>query len=78
MAAAAKNGMTDTTNGRDERGRFATGNMGGPGNPFSRQVAALRKALLDVVSEEDMRKIAHMLVVQAQHRAAICRRPSFC
>jgi hypothetical protein len=32
------------SNGRDERGRFAVGNPGGPGNPFAKRAAALRKA----------------------------------
>ena len=29
-------------NGRDEKGRFAAGNPGGPGNPNARKVAAIR------------------------------------
>ena len=33
-------------NGRDEKGHFAKGNGGGPGNPFAQQVAELRKTLL--------------------------------
>lgn len=33
------------SNGRDSQGRFATGNSGGPGNPYARQVAALRCTL---------------------------------
>ena len=37
--------------GRDVHGRFTKANPGGPGNPFARKVAALRKALLDSVSE---------------------------
>ena len=52
--------------GRDARGRFAKGNFGGPGNPFARQVAALRAALIASVSEEDMRAIAGQLVVSAR------------
>jgi hypothetical protein len=34
------------TNGRGPDGRFAPGNPGGPGNPFAREVAALRRAAL--------------------------------
>jgi hypothetical protein len=51
--------------GRDGRGRFAKGNAGGPGNPFARQVAALRRALLAAVTEEDMEVVARRLVAQA-------------
>jgi hypothetical protein len=53
-------------NGRDSRGRFAKGNRGGPGNPFARQVASLRKALLDAVSEDDMREVARALIERAR------------
>ena len=48
----------------DERGaggRFAKGNGGGPGNPFARQVAARRKALLDAVGAEDVGKVGRKL-----------------
>ena len=31
--------------GRDVQGRFRKNNKGGPGNPFARKVAGLRKAL---------------------------------
>jgi hypothetical protein len=53
------------TNGRDGRGRFAKGNAGGPGNPFARRVAGLRRALLEAVTEEDMEVVARRLVAQA-------------
>ena len=52
--------------GRDARGRFAKGNLGGPGNPFARKVAALRSALIATVTEEDMRFIAEQLIVTAR------------
>jgi hypothetical protein len=52
--------------GRDSRGRFARGNPGGPGNPFARHQAALRQALCQAVSAQDIQAIAHRLVVQAQ------------
>src|SRR5438067_210931 len=35
-------------NGRDASGRFTAGNKYGPGNPFARQTAELRKVLLEV------------------------------
>jgi hypothetical protein len=52
--------------GRDAHGRFGKGNAGGPGNPFARQVAALRRALLATVTEEDLEAVARALVRQAK------------
>jgi hypothetical protein len=52
--------------GRDGKGRFVKGNPDGPGNPFARQVAKLRAALVDCVTEEDMLHIAEELLVQAK------------
>ena len=43
---------TAAENDRDNLGRFQLGNKGGPGNPFNRQVAALRKTLLNRVTEK--------------------------
>ncbi len=55
-----------THGGRDRHGRFAEGNAGGPGNPFARQVAALRVALLRAVTEQDLDDVARELVRQAK------------
>src|SRR5262249_33190998 len=55
-----------TNIGRDVHGRFTFGNPGGPGNPFARKCAALRKALLDAVSEEDIMDMARVLVLRAK------------
>jgi hypothetical protein len=52
--------------GRDARGRFAKGNPGGPGNPFARQTARLRQALVAMVKEDDILDIAAMLIVKAK------------
>src|SRR5437899_3454412 len=52
--------------GRDARGRFTKNNRGGPGNPFARRVAALRQALLDTVTEEDIRVVSARLLEQAR------------
>jgi hypothetical protein len=52
--------------GRDAGGRFAQGNVGGPGNPFARRVAALRRALLRTVSEQDVQDLASRLLVSAR------------
>src|SRR5262245_24153096 len=56
-AAPSANG-----NSRDTRGRFAAGNPGGPGNPFARQVAALRQAVLDSVTPADMQTVVRKLI----------------
>src|SRR5262249_32606988 len=52
--------------GRDGRGRFTKGNPGGPGNPFARRVAALRSLLLELVSDDDLRQVAQVLLEQAK------------
>jgi hypothetical protein len=52
--------------GRDPRGRFAKGNPGGPGNPFARRVAALRSALLDSISADDLAAIVRALITKAR------------
>jgi hypothetical protein len=51
---------------RDGGGRFAKGNPGGPGNPFARQVAALRREALAAVTPEDVRAIVTKLVELAR------------
>jgi hypothetical protein len=51
---------------RDEEGQFVAGNAGGPGNPFARQVAALRKAALHAVSENDVADVVRMLLEKAK------------
>ena len=53
-------------NGRDSQGRFATGNAGGPGNPYARQVAALRRALHAAVSEEEVKEVGRALLKKAK------------
>jgi hypothetical protein len=67
--AAAATPQADTNaeppNGRDSKGRFAPGNSGGPGNPFARQTAQLRAALIQRVTKEDMERIADDLVFMA-------------
>jgi hypothetical protein len=52
--------------GRDSRGRFAPGNLGGPGNPYNRRVAELRRILLEEVSDDAMRVIIQVLLFKAQ------------
>ncbi len=52
--------------GRSPDGTFAKGNAGGPGNPHARRVAALRAAMLEAVTEDDLRVIIGELVDQAR------------
>ena len=65
--------MTDTTHpastansGRNAGGQFSKGNPGGPGNPFARKTAALRQALLDSVTAQDIKDIACILLLNAK------------
>ena len=51
---------------RDTAGRFCAGNRGGAGNPFARQSAALRKAVLAAVTEADVTAIVAKLVEKAR------------
>ena len=56
----------DTANGRDSRGRFAPGNAGGPGNPYNRRVAELRRIMLEEISDDKLRSIIQMLLSKAE------------
>ena len=51
--------------GRDNRGRFAKGNKGGPGYPYAKMVARLRSAVLDEVSPDSLRAIVRKLIAKA-------------
>ena len=51
---------------RDEHGRFLPGTTPGPGNPYAKRVGQLRSALLNAVSEDDMREIIEALVAKAR------------
>src|SRR5262245_13267686 len=53
----SSNGSAPATNDRDDLGRFAKGNPGGPGNPFARLVAELRWAAVEAVPKEKLRTI---------------------
>src|SRR5262249_2804618 len=53
-------------NGRDARGRFTPGNLGGPGNPFARRTAQLRKAFGETASEENVKDVAVALLFKAK------------
>jgi hypothetical protein len=60
------NAPSGTANGRDSRGRFAPGNAGGPGNPYNRRVAHLRRILLEEVNDDALRAIIQVLLQKAQ------------
>ncbi len=49
---------TSSPAGREANGTFATGNQFGRGNPFARKVAAFRAALMEAVTEQDIKDIA--------------------
>jgi hypothetical protein len=59
---AAANSNTEH---RDANGRFTIGNPGGAGNPFARQVAGLRQALINSVTPEDIQAVAKALIQRA-------------
>jgi hypothetical protein len=42
------------------------GNPGGPGNPFAKRAAALRKAFYETATEADLQAIARQVVDQAK------------
>ena len=51
----------NTKGQRDSQGKFTKGNLGGPGNPFARQVGKLKKVMLECVTEADMAEIVNTL-----------------
>jgi hypothetical protein len=51
---------------RDARGRFVAGNKGGPGNPFGRRTAQLRKAMIAAVNDDDLQAIMAKMVELAK------------
>ena len=53
-------------NGRDSRGRYTKGNKGGPGNPFARRIAALRRAFCEVVTDDDLLELSRRLLDKAK------------
>lgn len=67
--SAPATGRADTgppATSHNNSGRFTKGNKGGPGNPFNRQVAALRKALLAGVTAEDIEEVLAVLMIKAK------------
>ncbi|HEY3325210.1 MAG TPA: hypothetical protein VGP72_32455 [Planctomycetota bacterium] len=70
----ASNGAAPTSvvplppsSGRDpSTGRFSPGNRLARGNPFGQRQARLRTALLEAVTEDDLRSIIHSLIEKAK------------
>src|SRR5688572_7495328 len=56
---------SEPKSGRKANGQFAKGNLGGPGNPFNRQVAALRKQLIDAMTPAVFQRAIQALMVRA-------------
>jgi hypothetical protein len=66
MSRTSKAKSATPNEGRETNGRFAPGNAGGPGNPFGRKVAALRSALIDAVTPQDITEIMYLVVFNAK------------
>jgi hypothetical protein len=62
----AKPANGNDPSGQDANGRFAPGSPGGAGNPFGRKVAALRMAIVEALSEEDVKEIVGVLKEKAK------------
>ena len=57
---------TNGTNGRDSAGRFTAGNGFGAGNPFARQSARIRSALMLSVTDDDVTAIVRAMIDRAK------------
>src|SRR5262249_18024472 len=62
MSSINPPGIAQPNGDRDSQGRFTKGNKGGPGNPYARQVAALRQRLLDRLTAQEMDGIVDTLL----------------
>jgi hypothetical protein len=51
---------------RAANGQFAPGNIGGPGNPYNRKVAALRQAMLETITPEDLQEVLAAVLFKAK------------
>jgi hypothetical protein len=59
------NPIPEKPSGRNRNGTFKKGNAGGPGNPFGRRLAELRRIVLSAVTEEQMRRATEILIEKA-------------
>src|SRR5262249_37432793 len=76
-ACDEKGGNPSSETRRDEAGRFAKGCKAGPGNPYNRQVAMLKRELLEAVTPEDVREIGKRLVAEAKDGSVAAARVLF-
>jgi hypothetical protein len=53
---------SSAANGRDANGRFARGNPGGPGNPYYRRQAELKRKILESVTDVDVMSVMRVLL----------------
>jgi hypothetical protein len=68
---------TEDTPGRGSDGKFAAGNQISRGNPFARQCAELRKALVNAVTPQDIAEIVAKLLEKAKAGDAAAARVLF-
>lgn len=62
----AKDGKGEPDSDRDTHGRFLPGhNLGGPGNPHARAVAAWREALFNAITPADVEAVILILKAKA-------------
>jgi hypothetical protein len=54
--------VAENTIGRDANGRFTPSNSGGPGNPYYRRQAELKRQLLACVSDADVQAVMQPLM----------------
>jgi hypothetical protein len=66
MVTTETSAKPEADNGRESNGQFEAGNKGGPGNPFARHSARLRKMLLETVTDDDMRAVFGKLIELAR------------
>jgi hypothetical protein len=58
--------VAENASGRDANGRFAQGNPGGPGNPYYRRQAELKRMLLASVTDVDIQSVMLVLLSLAR------------
>jgi|GEM_PF-5341953 len=58
--------LQNTKGNHDELGRFKKGNSASRGNPHHRQVAKLRSAILNTVTEDDLAEVISALLRKAK------------
>jgi hypothetical protein len=54
--------VAENANGRDANGRFTNGNPGGPGNPYYRRQAHLKRMVLECVTDADVQSVLQVLL----------------